>query len=277
MQATEINWTELSWNPVSGCNKITAGCKYCYAHALAEQKRGTAAFPNGFDLTIRPHKLSEPRKLKQPSLIFVNSMSDPFHERIPDDYRDEIFDAISRSPQHRYQMLTKRPQEAARYLATREVPSCVWLGVTVEHADTLWRLDVLRGLKARVRFVSMEPLLGPMPDVDLTGIHWVIVGGESGRHLLQEDECSRRGLVRLGGKGESRWVAREDRKDWVRQIRDACVEQRVPFHFKQWGGSKGRLAGRLLDGRTWEEKPMVAGAMPGTEIPSGPVQLRLVG
>ncbi len=276
MQATEINWTELSWNPVSGCTKISAGCKHCYAHRLAEQKRGTAAFPNGFDLTFRPHKLSEPRRLKEPSLIFVNSMSDPFHEKIPDEYRDEIFEAIRRSPQHRYQMLTKRPQEAARYFATRAIPSCVWLGVTVEHADTLWRLDVLRGLKARVRFVSMEPLLGPMPNVNLSGIHWVIVGGESGRHLLREDECSKRGLVRLGRKGEPRWVAREDRKDWVRQIRDACVCQLVPFHFKQWGGSKGSLAGRLLDGRTWDERPTGRGAMPGQAIGMDAVRLRLV-
>jgi protein gp37 len=277
MQETEINWTELSWNPVSGCTKISAGCKHCYAHGLAEQKRGTVAFPNGFDLTLRPHKLSEPRRLKQPSLIFVNSMSDPFHEGIPDDYRDEIFEAIRRSPQHRYQMLTKRPENAEHYLAHHDLPDCVWLGVTVEHADTLGRLDVLRKLKARVRFVSIEPMLGPMPNIDLSGIHWVIVGGESGRHLLREDECSKRGLVRLGGKGEPRWVAREDRKDWVRQIRDACTRQSVPFHFKQWGGSKGSLAGRVLDGRTWEEKPAVIGAMPGTELPSQTVQLRLVG
>lgn len=275
MQSTEINWTELSWNPVSGCTKISAGCKYCYAHGLAEQKRGTAAFPKGFDLTLRPHKLSEPRRLKKPSLIFVNSMSDPFHEAIPNAYRERIFETIQRNPQHRYQMLTKRPQNAAEYFAGHTIPDALWLGVTVEHADTLWRLDVLRGLKARVKFVSIEPMLGPLPNIDLTAIHWVIVGGESGRHLLRDNEREKRGLVRLGGKGEKRWVAREDRIQWVRAVRDACIAQHVPFHFKQWGGSKGSLAGRMLDGRTWEEVPRVEGAMPGTTIASR--QLRLVG
>ena len=277
MQATEINWTEVSWNPMSGCTKISAGCKHCYAHALAEQKRGTPAFPDGFDLTLRPHKLSEPRRLKQPSLIFVNSMSDPFHERIPDSYRDEVFAAIERSPQHRYQLLTKRPGKAAEYFATRKVPDCVWLGVTVEHADTAWRLDVLRSITAHVRFVSIEPMLGPIPDINLSGIHWVIVGGESGRHLLQATERDRRGLVRLGQKGEPRWIARDDRMVWVRQIRDASVAAGVPFHFKQWGGSKGRLAGRMLDGREWSEVPQIRGALPGTAIPSIVAPLRLVG
>jgi protein gp37 len=267
MQKTEINWTEHTWGTASGCTKVSAGCKHCYAQLIAEQKRGTRAFPNGFDLTLRPHKMGEPRRLKEPSLIFTNSMTDLFLEEIPDSFRDEQCAVMAEVDRHRYQVLTKRPEVAARYFSTRTVPSSVWLGVTVEHAKTEHRIDTLRGIDARVRFLSIEPLLGPL-DLrgKLDGIHWVIVGGESGAHLMDPKECEVRGLVRRGGRGEPAWVAREDRTPWVRAIRDACEEQGVAFWFKQWGGSRGPLAGRLLDGRTHDGMPTVPGCMPAAYV-----------
>lgn len=262
MNNTEINWTEHTWNPMSGCTKITAGCKHCYAETLAENKRGTKAFPNGFDLTFRPHKLDEPRRLKRPSLIFTNSMSDFFHADVPDEYRDRICDAIEASPQHRYQVLTKRPENAARYAKRRRLPRSIWLGTTIEHQATTYRADILRDIDAAVRFVSAEPLLGSMT-LDLTGIHWLISGGESGHHLMREHVCAERGLVvrRTSGDGPL-WAVREDRADWVRTLRDQCLAAGTAFWHKQWGGSSGHLAGRDLDGRTWDEMPTVEGAMP---------------
>lgn len=263
MQKTEINWTENTWGTASGCTKISAGCKYCYAERIAEDKRGTRAFPDGFELTLRQHKMREPRTLKEPSLIFTNSMTDLFHEQIPDSFRDEQCSVMEEVNRHRYQVLTKRPENAARYFSTRPVPDSVWLGVTVEHAKTLGRIDVLRGINARVRFLSVEPLLGPI-DLRgmLDGIHWVIVGGESGSHLTDPEICEERGLVRRGSRGEPSWIPREDRAPWVRSIRDACSSQGVPFWFKQWGGSRGPLAGRTLDGRTHDGMPTVPGCMP---------------
>lgn len=263
MQKTEINWTELTWGTASGCTKISAGCKHCYAERIAEDKRGTLAFPQGFDITLRPHKMGEPRRIKAPSMIFTNSMTDLFHEQIPDDFRDQQCAVMAEVSRHRYQVLTKRPENAERYFSTRPVPDSVWLGVTVEHEKTMHRVDTLRGIRARVRFLSIEPLLGPL-DLrgKLDGIHWVIVGGESGSHLMDPEECAARGLVRRGLRGEPSWVAREDRMPWVRAIRDACAEAGVPFWFKQWGGSRGPLAGRLLDGVTHDGMPTVPGAMP---------------
>jgi len=148
MNQTEILWTELTWNPASGCTKVSAGCKYCYAENLAENKRGTPAFPVGFDVVCKPHKLGEPAKLKRPSLIFTNSMTDMFHEQIPDEYRDRIVAAMCAAPQHRYQVLTKRPEVAAKYFASRRAPDCMWLGVTIEHQLTARRLDVLKGISS---------------------------------------------------------------------------------------------------------------------------------
>jgi len=265
MNETEINWTELTWNPNSGCEEVTAGCAFCYAKTLAENKRGTPAFPNGFDLTLRPHKLREPACVKRPSLIFTNSMSDLFWEKIPDDYRDRVLEAMRAAPHHRYQVLTKRPEIAARYLATRALPDCVWLGVTIESQKTAHRLDVLRDIPARVRFVSAEPLLSPL-ELDLRGVHWLISGGESGVHLAagHTRALETRGLVRRGARGEPSWVAREDRIDWVRSLRDQCAAAGVAFWHKQWGGPRPTSAGRILDGRTWDELPRhVEGAMPG--------------
>lgn len=283
MQKTEINWTENTWGTASGCTKVSPGCKHCYAEGIAEQKRGTKAFPNGFDVTLRRHKMGEPRRLKQPSLIFTNSMTDLFHADIPDDFRDEQCAVMAEVERHRYQVLTKRPENAERYFATRKVPRSVWLGVTVENQDYLSRVDILRRIDARVRFLSIEPLLGP---IDLRGhlddIHWVIVGGESGHHLMRPEVCVKRGLVRRGSRGERTWMPREDRMQWVRDIRDACADAGVPFWFKQWGGSRGPLAGRELDGHTHDGMPTVPDAMPGGYVHAernslGRRQLSLVG
>jgi protein gp37 len=259
MNETEILWTELTWNPASGCTKISAGCKYCYAENLAENKRGTLAFPVGFDIVCKPHKLGEPSKVKRPSLIFTNSMTDMFHEKIPDEYRDRIIEAMKAAPQHRYQVLTKRPEVAERYFSTRRVPDCMWLGVTVEHQLTAHRIETLRRVKAHVRYLSVEPLLGPVT-LDLTGIHWVIVGGESGSHMMDPTIADARGLARKNPKGK--WEPHPEHADWVRGVRDQSNAAGVPFFFKQFGGSRPTSSGRLLDGRTWDEMPTRAGAMP---------------
>ena len=264
MQETKINWTSMTWGPVSGCDEVSAGCKFCYAQTLAENRRGTAAFPNGFDITMRPWKLEEQKRLKTPSLIFGNSTSDWFHKDIPDSYRDSIFDAVERYPQHRFQVLTKRVELAEKYAARRRLPRNVWLGVTIEHQLTAARLDVLRRIDVLVRFVSAEPLLGPLA-LDLAGIHWVIGGGESGFHLGKEQWLEARALVRHGDikGGEARWVPREDRASWALRLRDQCVASGVAFWFKQHGGPKPESGGRLLEGRTWDDLPVhVIGAMP---------------
>jgi protein gp37 len=281
MNKTEINWTELSWNPVSGCTPVSAGCKYCYARRIAEPKRGTPAFPNGFDIQLRPHKLDEPKRIKRPSLIFTNSMSDFFHPEIPDEYRDRMVGAMLAAPQHRYQVLTKRPEVAERYCASRKLPDCMWLGVTVEHQKTADRIDTLRHIRAHVRFISAEPLIGEL-DLRgrLEGIHWVIVGGESGPQLTDPAVCAARGLVRRGirEKGEGCWVPRESRLHWARNIRDACAAAGVAFWFKQHGGTKGLMAGRLLDGEEYNGMPWhIPGAMPSADYQHRQRQLALVG
>lgn len=261
MNNTEINWTELTWNPWSGCRKISAGCKYCYAEDLAENKRGTKAFPRGFDLTSRPHKLSEPRRVKRGSLIFTNSMTDFFFEDATDMMRDDALEVMERENRHRYQVLTKRPDLAVKYFSTRRIPSSWWLGVTVEDNRVAWRLDALRTLGPRVRFVSAEPLIGPLDKADLSGIDWVITGGESGVHMAKTHIAEERGLARKGPDGK--WVPREDRMDWVRDIRDRCAAQGTAFWHKQWGGTRPHSAGRTLDGRTHDGMPdHVEGAMP---------------
>lgn len=263
MNETKINWTELTWNPASGCTKISAGCKHCYAESLAENKRGTPAFPVGFDVVEKPWKLDEPRKVKRASLIFTNSMTDMFHEKISDGYRESICEVMERYEHHRYQVLTKRPDAAAKFFETRPVPASVWLGASVEHAATAWRIDALRSIEARVRFLSCEPLIGAVGHVDLTGIHWVIGGGESGTHMAREHIAEERGMARRAAKG---WEAREDRKPWARELRDQCVAAGVAFWWKQWGGTRPGSAGRDFDGRTWDEMPdRVAGAMPDGE------------
>lgn len=259
MNETAINWTELTWNPASGCDKISAGCKFCYAETLAENKRGTAAFPVGFDVVEKPHKLGEPGKIRKPSLIFTNSMTDMFHADISDAYRDRIIDAMNGASRHRFQVLTKRPDRARDFFRTRKVPASMWLGTTIEHQQTAWRLDVLREIDAPVRFLSCEPLLGPLV-LDLSGVAWVIAGGESGVHMARPDIAEERGIAH---KLEGKWAPREDRADWVRTLRDQTKAAGASFWFKQWGGTRPHSAGRLLDGRTWDELPEhVVGAMP---------------
>lgn len=250
MNKTGIAWTTVTWNPMSGCEKVSAGCAFCYAEQLAERKRGTKAFPNGFDLTIRPHKLREPYRLKQPSLVFVNSMSDLFWEKISDDYRDQVIDVMEDTP-HEYQVLTKRPEEMLRYSRRRKLPPNFWAGVSIENQANAYRLDMLRMVDAEIRFVSAEPLLGPL-SLDLTGIHWLISGGESGSHLHKSELCAKRGIVMRDGK---QWIARPECIDWVRSLRDQCAASGVKFFHKQWGGPMPNSAGRILDGRTWDEFP----------------------
>jgi len=270
---TEINWTDLTWNPASGCTKVSQECKYCYAETLAENKRGTKAFPNGFDMTIRPHKLAEPGRTRRPSLIFTNSMSDLFHDEISDAYRDRCFAAIRDAPRHRYQVLTKRPETAERYFSTRSVPDCVWLGVTVGVRESLGRIDILRRINARVRFLSCEPLLEQLDGIDLSGIAWVIGGGESGSHLSRPDICQKRAMVERGPKGGPRWVPRADRIGWARHLRNATKAAGAAFWWKQFGGPTPKSGGRLLDGREWNEMPEhISGAMPEAD----PRALRLI-
>lgn len=258
MNKTAINWTELTWNPWSGCTRVSEGCRYCYAETLAENKRGTAAFPVGFDVTLRPHKLAEPGRVKRGSLIFTNSMTDLFLEDVDDRERDRVLDVMEANPRHRYQVLTKRPLEAARYAKRRALPKCMWLGVTIEHQKTAGRVDVLREIDVPVRFVSAEPLLGALA-LDLRGIAWVIVGGESGTHLAQPEIAEARAIAVRERVG---WSPRPNRAPWVRSLRDQCQAAGTAFWFKQWGGTRPHSAGRTLDGRTWDELPTASGALP---------------
>jgi protein gp37 len=253
MNNTAIVWTEATWNPMSGCTEVSEGCKFCYAKTIAEQKRGTAAFRSGFDLTIRPHKLTEPTKLSQPSLIFVNSMSDLFWDQIPTPYRDQIIDVMESTPQHQYQVLTKRPEAMRDYSRRRPLPGNVWAGTTIENDRVAWRADVLRQVNAQVRFISAEPLLSSLRSLALHRIDWLISGGESGSHLSDPATRARRGLVERGAS--NRWEATDRGLRWVRDLRDRCLANRVAFFHKQWGGPKAHSGGRLLDGRTWDEFP----------------------
>jgi protein gp37 len=254
MNETKIEWTDVTWNPASGCAVVSEGCKYCYAKTLADNKRGTAAFPNGFDLTLRPHKLAEPKKLKEPARIFVNSMSDLFWEAIPDDYRDKVLDVMEATPWHQYQVLTKRPENMLRYSLRRPLPANMWAGTTIESNRFCSRADILRQVKAEIRFISAEPLLGLLSDLSLTGIHWLISGGESGTHLSHEETNERRGLAKKDHRGE--WQPRKDRIPWVRHLRDICAKEGTSFLHKQWGGLRPKSAGRLLDGETWDQYPL---------------------
>ncbi|MBI4482793.1 MAG: phage Gp37/Gp68 family protein [Acidobacteria bacterium] len=235
--ASPIEWTEGTWNPVTGCTKISPGCKFCYAERLSERFRGIPGHPfeQGFDLRLHQERVSQPLRWKRPRIIFVNSMSDLFHERIPTEYIQHIFQVMREAGQHTFQVLTKRPERLLELCNSYidHVPKNVWLGVSVENEKYTWRIDYLRQLNASIRFLSCEPLLGPL-DLNLDGIHWVIVGGESGPG------------------------ARVMRVDWVRPIRDQCRERKVPFFFKQWGGVNKKRTGRTLDGRTWDEMPDIS-------------------
>lgn len=240
-QDSSIEWTEATWNPVTGCTKISPGCKFCYAERMAKrlQAMGQERYRDAFKLTLQPSALEAPLHWKKPRVIFVNSMSDLFHKDVPQEYITSCFDVMKRASQHTFQILTKRPERAAEIADELPWPKNVWMGTSVENADYVSRIADLQSIPAHVRFLSVEPLLGPIPRLPLAGINWVIVGGESGPG------------------------ARLMKKEWVYQIRDRCVARGVPFFFKQWGGVQKSVHGRVLDGRTWDEMPRVAGEKNG--------------
>ena len=225
-----IEWTDATWNPVTGCTKITRGCDNCYAERLAERFRGTPGHPfeNGFDLTLRPERLSQPLSWKRPRRVFVNSMSDLFHKKIPAEFIDHVFDAMEVADQHIFQVLTKRSLIMKNYLQRRygqsAVPRHIWCGVSIEDRMATARIHHLQTAPVTVRFLSIEPLLGPVGDIDLEGISWVIVGGESGPNARPMKQC------------------------WVLDIRDICERNGVDFFFKQWGGLTPKSGGRRLEG-----------------------------
>lgn len=240
MKLSKIEWTEATWNPTTGCNKVSAGCKFCYAETMANRLKamGTAGYKNGFEFTLMPERLDIPKNIKKPTKFFVNSMSDLFHEKMPFKYLDKIFNVISETPHHTYQILTKREKVLERYFKNRAVPSNVWLGVTVENKAKKNRIDVLRKINVKIRFLSIEPLLEDIGEVDFSNIHWVIVGGESGHR------------------------ARPMKPEWAISIQNQCDMQNVSFFFKQWGtwGADGvkrskKANGRILLGKEWNEEP----------------------
>ena len=232
-----IEWTDATWNPVTGCTKITRGCDNCYAARFSERFRGVPGHPfeNGFDLTLRPERLRQPLSWGRPRMIFVNSMSDLFHKKVPRTFIDSVFDTMEEADWHTFQVLTKRSSLMRDYLiaryADREPPKHIWLGVSVEDGPAKSRIRHLQAAPAAVRFLSVEPLIGAPGPVDLAGIHWVIAGGESGPR------------------------ARPMNIEWAREIRDSCRAQEVPFFFKQWGGIRPKSGGRELDGREWNDFP----------------------
>ncbi|MBS2031364.1 MAG: phage Gp37/Gp68 family protein [Deltaproteobacteria bacterium] len=235
---SNIEWTDATWNPVRGCRKVSPGCKHCYAETFAERFRGVSGHPfeHGFDLRLVPEALELPLKWKRARLIFVNSMSDLFLEDVPVDYIKKVFSVMHRASHHQFQVLTKRADRLAELAPQLTFTPNIWMGVSVENAKYTWRIDELRRVPSQVRFLSIEPLLGPLENLNLKHMHWVIVGGESGHHARPMDP------------------------EWVRSIRQQCRRARVPFFFKQWGGVQKSRAGRLLDGRTWDEMPKLMAA-----------------
>ena len=232
---SHIEWTDATWNPVTGCSKISPGCKFCYAERLSRrlQAMGQKNYRNGFEVTLQPHMLEHPLLWKQPRRIFVNSMSDLFHDEVPAGFISRVFDVMRRASWHQYQVLTKRSERLLELNSVLRWKPQTWMGVSIENERYLYRADHLRLTGAHVKFLSIEPLLGPLRKLNLRGIDWVIVGGESGPG------------------------ARPLNPDWVREIRDRCTRAHVPFFFKQWGGVFKARTGRILDGRTWDEMPHV--------------------
>lgn len=229
-----IEWTESTWNPVTGCDKISAGCKNCYAEQLSRRLKamGQKNYVNGFKLTLQPHMLELPLKWKKPQMIFVNSMSDLFHKDVPVDYIRQVFDVMNRAHWHRFQVLTKRAERVAELSDSLDWSDNIWMGVSVENKNFVHRIDRLRETKARIKFLSLEPLLSPLKNLNLTNIDWVIVGGESG------------------------FKARPIKEDWVIDIKNQCDQAKTAFFFKQWGGKNKKKAGRLLEGQTYSAMPV---------------------
>lgn len=237
-----IEWTEATWNPVTGCDRISAGCDHCYALTLANRLKamGAEKYQNdgdprtsgpGFGVTTHPRALEQPSKWRSPRVVFVNSMSDLFHAKVPLSFIRDVFDVMADTPQHTYQVLTKRAIRARKLADKLDWPDNLWLGVSVESAPYMHRVDELRQITSSVRFLSCEPLLGPLDGINLEGIGWVIAGGESGPNY------------------------RPMEVSWARGIRDTCLDAGVPFFFKQWGGRTPKMLGRELDGRTWDQYP----------------------
>jgi protein gp37 len=238
MSTSTIEWTDATWNPVTGCTKISSGCKNCYAERMAKRLRGRCGYPadDPFRVTLHPNRLKEPLRWRKPRMIFVPSMGDLFHEDVPEIFIRHIFEVMRWAPWHRFQVLTKRAARLAEIAPRIYWPANVWMGVSVEDENNIQRVDHLRGVGASLKFLSLEPLIGPLPGLRLDGIDWVIVGGESGPG------------------------SRSIKEEWVLEIRDRCLEAGLPFFFKQWGGFHKKKAGRLLEGQTWDEMP------PGIEV-----------
>ncbi len=233
MAKSSIEWTESTWNPITGCSKISPGCKNCYAERMARRLHAMrqANYRNGFKLTVHPHTVSLPLSWKKPQMIFVNSMSDLFHAQTPKDFIMEIFGTMNKACWHMYQILTKRAEQLTKLDSMLPWSDNIWMGVTVESADYVYRIDHLRQSCSLNKFISFEPLLGSVGRLNLKGIDWVIAGGESGPG------------------------ARPVQKEWITQIRDQCVEAGLPFFFKQWGGVRKKQNGKILDGRIWNQFP----------------------
>lgn len=234
---SHIEWTDATWNPVTGCTKISAGCDRCYAQRFSERFRGVEGHPyeTGFDLTLRPERLDQPVRWSKPRMIFVNSMSDLFHKQVPTSHIDRVFDTMERADQHIYQVLTKRSSLMRNYVNARygsgKTPAHIWMGVSIEGPKVLVRLEHLKQTRASIRFVSFEPLIERIGKIDLSGVRWAIVGGESGPGARPMDA------------------------NWVRELRDLCTRQDVAFFFKQWGGRTPKAHGNEIDGRQWLEFP----------------------
>jgi protein gp37 len=231
--SSSIEWTNSTWNPVTGCTKISQGCKHCYAQRFAERFRGIPGHPyeQGFDLRLWSDRLELPLQWKEPRRIFVNSMSDLYHEKVPTAFIRQVFQTMNAARWHTFQILTKRARRLAELGNSLPWTINIWQGVSIENSDVAWRADELRKVPVGVRFLSLEPLLGPLDGLNLSGIQWVIVGGESGPH------------------------ARPMKREWVRTLRDRCRKEAIPFFFKQWGGVQKSRTGRVLDGRTWNAMP----------------------
>lgn len=234
MAETSIEWTDRVWNPVTGCTKVSPGCKHCYAERMAKRLEGMGQpnYRNGFRLTLQPQMLELPLRWREPRRIFVNSMSDLFHVDVPLEYIQRVFDVMRQASWHQYQVLTKRSERLRELSPFLKWPDQVWMGVSVESKKYAHRIDDLRQTKAAVKFLSLEPLLGPLPNLKLRGINWVIVGGESGPGARSMDPA------------------------WVKDLRDQCLKADVAFFFKQWGGVRKKLTGRTLEGRTYNEMPV---------------------
>ncbi len=232
-QISSIEWTDATWNPITGCTKVSQGCKHCYAQRFSERFRGVPGHPfeQGFDLKLWPERLELPLTWKDPRRIFVNSMSDLYHPGVPKAFIDRVFQTMNRAPWHSFQVLTKRADRLEEIGGELPWSPNIWQGVSVEDERVVARIESLQKVPSIVRFLSLEPLIGPLDNLDLAGIHWVIVGGESGPG------------------------ARPMKKEWVLQIRNQCRKQAVPFFFKQWGGVRKHETGRLLEGRTWDQFP----------------------